>query len=62
MSRTKKGKKSIGYDFGARLNCDKGYNARTGKVPKDRANSERREAGKKDVKDGIEIQQKEKHQ
>ena len=51
MSRTKKGKKVAGYDFGARLNCDKGYSAGTGKVPKDRANSERREDGRKQIKE-----------
>ena len=46
MSRTKKGKRPCGDDFGARYSCDKHYLGMTGKVPKDSANSERRKDGK----------------
>lgn len=50
MSRTKKGSKGSGYDFGARYNCDKGYCAGIGKTPKNLADSERRNEAKKIIK------------
>ena len=50
MSRTKKGSKGAGYDFGAKYKCDKGYGAGTGKTPKDLADSERRNQSKKIIK------------
>lgn len=53
MSRTKKGSKGAGYDFGAKYKCDKGYCAGVGKKPKDLADVERRFENKKAVKEGL---------
>lgn len=47
MSRSQKGGKQCGTDFGAKYRCDRRYNAGTGRGPKDQANSERRNEGKK---------------
>lgn len=35
-----------GVDFGARYKCDKGYSAGTGSIPKDFADTERRQESK----------------
>ena len=53
MSDTKRGGKPCGYDFGAKYNCDKGYNAGTGKAPKKLANKERRKNATKQVLEGL---------
>lgn len=42
MSRTKKGSKPSGFDFGSRYNCNKNYAVGIGKTPKKLANKERR--------------------
>ena len=51
MSRTRHHKEqkrnNWGKDFGAKYKCDKGYAAGTGPVPKDLADKERRNEGKK---------------
>lgn len=49
MSDTKKGSKPLGYDFGSKYDCDKGYCAGIGSVPKKLANKERRKVAKKDI-------------
>lgn len=53
MSRTKKGSKGCGYDFGAKYNCDKGYSGGIGKTPKDLADIERRNQGKKEISEQL---------
>ena len=46
MSRTIKGSKACGHDFGMRYKCDKFWSGGTGKVPKNLAHSEMRNEGK----------------
>ena len=57
MSRTKhhRGQRNqkSGLDFGAKLNCDKGYHAGSGKFAKDLADSERRAADKKAIREEV---------
>ena len=57
MSRTKHHRSQkhakCGQDFGAKYQCDKGYSAGTGAIPKELANTERRIDGIKIVRDEI---------
>ena len=53
MSRTKKGSKAPGYDFGAKYSCDHRYGAGKGKVPKDLADSERRNEARRQIKEEL---------
>jgi len=50
MSRTKRGSKAPGHDFGARYQWNKGYCAGYGKVAKRIAASERRNESKRLVR------------
>lgn len=46
MSRSFKGSKPAGMDFGKKYKCDRKYSGGTGELPKDLANSERRATSK----------------
>lgn len=50
MSRTRKGAKGAGYDYGSRYECDKHYSGGVGKFPKQLAASERRNTSKSIVR------------
>lgn len=54
MSRTIRGSKGCGHDFGAKYKCDKHWSGGTGKVPKALAHSEMRNTGKVLSRDGVE--------
>ena len=57
MSRTRhhrrQRKQKCGLDFGAKYKCDKGYCAGSGSIPKDLADSERRNESKKIIREEI---------
>ena len=63
MARTKHHRNQrsnkCGVDFGARYKCDKGYHSSTGSIPKDIADTERRQEGKaiirREVENTVEI-------
>lgn len=53
MSRTKKGSKPPGFDFGSRLNCDKHYSGSYGPYSKYLARKERRNTDKKVIRNEL---------
>lgn len=54
MSRTIKGAKPPGNDFGKRYRCDKHWASGDGVIPKDMADSERRSDSKALIKEELE--------
>lgn len=55
MSRTIKGAKPPGNDFGKRYRCDKHWASGDGVIPKDMADSERRSDSKDLIRDELNV-------
>lgn len=52
MSKSIRGGKPIGFEYGSKLNCNRTYTP-TGKLGKKEANSERRSKGKRAIKEEL---------